>query len=762
MIHLSGFTQKQIDESRVSKPYGPSTFTPQKPSYTTNPSQDVQNILSSPEYLGPESWFEKNVAKPLEPASNWILNTTKPIVESVPFQAVAGVGQIPLTIAKESFFDPMYNMSTRVEQSLSDKTLNPIKFAEIVGPTSAQVGATAGLFAMGARNPGTLFGVSSSTVKTAAKSIFTATALTAGPVLFGSAFVNAGRRDVRENVEAFGTAALVTAPVWIPPGIRAAKSIAPNPWTARLETTPFSESPGLTYAERPTTYVYRWSDWVREPTKVQSIPYSNKPISSYQANRLSSGGSKTPEKLTGTVIKTTPDWAYNDALAKLGVERPTPVSSYMSNRLSTPDILSSGFRRPTVDTRTLPQRSIPDWAYEDTAKVIGVESKALKPITTTVTSRTSSPLNTGVPEGWRESSPGKIMPIGAKPISIPDFPYSSPSKVVTAFSPKTSLDSSSSFIDTSKEVSAKVKYSIESDYNDSDVIPVIPRERPTKKMDTVTSPLDVPDESTFTSPYREPYKRSEITPFKSPQEQTYANPLLTPDEVTSADVDVFVNPSPNEMTSSRANLSPFGLTETNTRANTNLRTLVETEIKTDVKTEIKTSNKAVTKEITDNRITNENPLLDRTPPRKPIKETPPKSPVFPNFREDDDEEKFNASNPPAGTITWRQGKYWKAIYPPYDQDKPVTLKNPPAGATVRTGIRSAYHTAQVLKGQFNGEVYVDLGAQDIKFIGQGETADIQFNKGGQYTNVGRSNPSKTLGMSVRNKTKTRRINKNVA
>ena len=118
---------------------------------------------------------------------------------------------------------------------------------------------------------------------------------------------------------------------------------------------------------------------------------------------------------------------------------------------------------------------------------------------------------------------------------------------------------------------------------------------------------------------------------------------------------------------------------------------------------------------------------------------------------------------------------WKAIYPPYKQKDPITLKEPPPGAVVRKGHKSAYHTAQILKGRFDGVAYVDMGVQDIKFTGKGSTAEMEFAKGGEFTNIGRSDPSNTHGISVYNREsgikiggkktsnvkKTRRINKNV-
>jgi hypothetical protein len=152
-------------------------------------------------------------------------------------------------------------------------------------------------------------------------------------------------------------------------------------------------------------------------------------------------------------------------------------------------------------------------------------------------------------------------------------------------------------------------------------------------------------------------------------------------------------------------------------------------------------------------------------PEEPIK-VPPPSIILPKL------EGSGTKQYPDGTIVWRQGKYWKAIYPPYNQDKPDTLKEAPPGATIRTGKKSAYRTVQVLRGQFNGEVYVDMGAQDVKITGSGNDMSIEFSRNGAKTNVGASNSSPKLGMGRRNtsqfgknntnkQNKPRRINKNV-
>lgn len=106
---------------------------------------------------------------------------------------------------------------------------------------------------------------------------------------------------------------------------------------------------------------------------------------------------------------------------------------------------------------------------------------------------------------------------------------------------------------------------------------------------------------------------------------------------------------------------------------------------------------------------------------------------------------------PSGSITWRQGLYWKYIPPPFDIDKPITLRQPPVGATKTgaTGKRSAYETIQIIgkpKVAVPERVSVDLGWTDIFVTDYG--TKIAFESGGEKTDVGKGMPSPTRGLSV--------------
>ena len=101
---------------------------------------------------------------------------------------------------------------------------------------------------------------------------------------------------------------------------------------------------------------------------------------------------------------------------------------------------------------------------------------------------------------------------------------------------------------------------------------------------------------------------------------------------------------------------------------------------------------------------------------------------------------------PNGSIAWRQGIFWKFIPPPWNQQKPITLKNPPHGA-INTGGRTPQQTIQMI-GKSGARVpktaSVDLGVVDILIDDYGKA--IRFVGRGLETQVG--SLSKTTGMSV--------------
>lgn len=192
------------------------------------------------------------------------------------------------------------------------------------------------------------------------------------------------------------------------------------------------------------------------------------------------------------------------------------------------------------------------------------------------------------------------------------------------------------------------------------------------------------------------------------------------------------------------------------------KTMIKMETKPATKTKAQVEIKPATKTKTQAKTETVTEKIVRTPLKD---ETVKRVGLFPPVGKLTGED-IIAGKLPKGTIVWKQGKYWKAIYPPYDQDKPLTLKNKPAGAIERKGRGSAYATAQVLKGTVNKIIYVDLGNQDIKITAKGKKAKLEFASGGQHTNVGKSNKSNTLGMGFNDsgefgKGKYRRLMKHV-
>lgn len=129
---------------------------------------------------------------------------------------------------------------------------------------------------------------------------------------------------------------------------------------------------------------------------------------------------------------------------------------------------------------------------------------------------------------------------------------------------------------------------------------------------------------------------------------------------------------------------------------------------------------------------------------------PPEKPIIPPSGGSSEGEHKRAIYPP-GTITWRQGMFWRAIPPPYTQEKPDTLKYPPQGVTkFAKGEGSAYKTAQVIGGREAVKDYlvdVDMGVVDV--FTEGARDRIRFSGGGLRTNVGKRMPSKVKGMTVR-------------
>jgi len=77
---------------------------------------------------------------------------------------------------------------------------------------------------------------------------------------------------------------------------------------------------------------------------------------------------------------------------------------------------------------------------------------------------------------------------------------------------------------------------------------------------------------------------------------------------------------------------------------------------------------------------------------------------------------------PKGSIAWRQGLFWKYIPPPWTQEKPFTLKNPPHGA--KTGGRTPRETVQMIgtpEAKVPKSVSVHLGVVDLLIDNYGQT-----------------------------------------
>ena len=115
-------------------------------------------------------------------------------------------------------------------------------------------------------------------------------------------------------------------------------------------------------------------------------------------------------------------------------------------------------------------------------------------------------------------------------------------------------------------------------------------------------------------------------------------------------------------------------------------------------------------------------------------------------------EKWKKEGFPAGTITWKQGMFWKVIPPPYDKDRPISMFDPPIGAvnTDAVGEGASYKTLQVLGDKVPSDVRVDLGWTDVIITTDPETKKprIRYLQGGLETNVGSRVPSNYSGMTI--------------
>jgi hypothetical protein len=139
-----------------------------------------------------------------------------------------------------------------------------------------------------------------------------------------------------------------------------------------------------------------------------------------------------------------------------------------------------------------------------------------------------------------------------------------------------------------------------------------------------------------------------------------------------------------------------------------------------------------------------------TPPPPPPPTTPPPPPPPPEVVRLGSGGAEEKERPviPEGSIAWRQGFVWKYIPPPYDQEKPITLGNPPAGA-IRTEMHTPQETIQVI-GQAGAPIpeaiSIDLGVVDILITDSGR--NIRYVGKGMQTDVGERIIGPEKGMSI--------------
>ena len=123
----------------------------------------------------------------------------------------------------------------------------------------------------------------------------------------------------------------------------------------------------------------------------------------------------------------------------------------------------------------------------------------------------------------------------------------------------------------------------------------------------------------------------------------------------------------------------------------------------------------------------------------------------------DDEEKEEIKEGkkelPIGSVIWRQGKFWKALIPPYKTGDLLNLKEQPKNYDkYATGEGSAYRTVGVVGGVMPEQIDIDYGVMDIKIArGLDKEVYMDYDNQGLKTDIGKSKKSKTKGITVRDK-----------
>ena len=100
-----------------------------------------------------------------------------------------------------------------------------------------------------------------------------------------------------------------------------------------------------------------------------------------------------------------------------------------------------------------------------------------------------------------------------------------------------------------------------------------------------------------------------------------------------------------------------------------------------------------------------------------------------------------------GSYAWKMGLFWKHIPPPYDIDKPITMKRGvvPQGAKLGRTPQETIQMIGVSKTKPK-DVSIDLGIVDVFITAKG--TQIAFAGKGLTTDVGKRIPSPTKGMSI--------------
>jgi len=189
-------------------------------------------------------------------------------------------------------------------------------------------------------------------------------------------------------------------------------------------------------------------------------------------------------------------------------------------------------------------------------------------------------------------------------------------------------------------------------------------------------------------------------------------------------------------------VSTEGLTQT--QLSQRIKELVQQQIEVlpDTATQTQTQTQTQIKEQVKQAIQMQTKLQTKLQPAEKTPETPsepipkPKKPprlIKPPTAKQDKEARATILKA-GGAIAWRQGKVggkdrWDVITYPYasDSDYHMVLGEAPQGAAVAKGKRSAYRTAQVLRGQPpKKQVNVDSGIKDVAVIPSGKRIALRF------------------------------------